>query len=73
MIGHDDVGGVHVKYLYHCPRQLWLYVRGLRPEGRSPLVAFGEAVHETSFTRTAPSTSGRHASTSSTGSSGYTK
>jgi CRISPR-associated exonuclease Cas4 len=38
-----ELGGVHVKYLLHCPRQLWLYSRGYRPEQGSDLVAFGEA------------------------------
>ncbi|MFD7581834.1 CRISPR-associated protein Cas4 [Kitasatospora sp. NPDC059817] len=49
----DDqgLGGVHIKYLRHCPRQLWLYMRGYRPEGASDLVAFGEVVSETTFTR----------------------
>jgi CRISPR-associated exonuclease Cas4 len=45
------LGGVHIKYLRHCPRQLWLYMRGYRPESRSDLVAFGEVVEETTFTR----------------------
>lgn len=47
----DAVGGVHIKYLHHCPRQLWLYARGYRPEHRNDLVAFGETVDETTFTR----------------------
>lgn len=47
----EDVGGVHIKYLYHCPRQLWLYARGYRPEQQSDVVSFGEAVDETSYTR----------------------
>ncbi|MEU6241585.1 CRISPR-associated protein Cas4 [Streptomyces sp. NPDC047024] len=46
-----QIGGVHIKYLHHCPRQLWLYARGYRPEQRSDLVAFGETVDETTFTR----------------------
>jgi CRISPR-associated exonuclease Cas4 len=46
-----DVGGVHIKYLHHCPRQLWLYARGIRPEHLSERVQFGEAVHETSYER----------------------
>jgi CRISPR-associated exonuclease Cas4 len=50
----DDVGGVHIKYLYHCRRQLWLYVRGVRPEHLSGAVQLGEAVHETSYTRSSP-------------------
>lgn len=54
MIGPDDVGGVHVKYLYHCRRQLWLYARGVRPEYLSAAVQLGEAVHETSYTRNSP-------------------
>lgn len=54
MITPDDVGGVHVKYLYHCPRQLWLYARGVRPEHLSSLVQLGEAVHETSYHRASP-------------------
>jgi CRISPR-associated exonuclease Cas4 len=47
----DDIGGVHIKYLLHCPRQLWLYSRGYHPEQGSDLVAFGEAVDETSYAR----------------------
>lgn len=47
----DEVGGVHIKYLLHCPRQLWLYSRGYRPEQGSDLVAFGEAVDDTSYAR----------------------
>lgn len=54
MISADDIGGVHIKYLYHCRRQLWLYGRGFRPEHLSELVQYGEAVHDTSYTRTAP-------------------
>lgn len=54
MISVDDVGGVHVKYLYHCPRQLWLFARGLRPERLSSLVELGEAVHDTTYTRQSP-------------------
>lgn len=54
MISADDVGGVHVKYLYHCPRQLWLFARGLRPEQLSSLVQLGEAVHDTTYTRHTP-------------------
>ena len=46
-----SVGGVHIKYLSHCPRQLWLYACGYRPEHRSELVAFGEVVDDTTFTR----------------------
>jgi len=49
-----DVGGVHVKYLHHCPRQLWLYARGVRPEHLSGRVQLGEAVHETSYDRSNP-------------------
>lgn len=47
----DEIGGVHIKYLLHCQRQLWLYARGYRPEQASDLVAFGEAVDNTSYTR----------------------
>lgn len=54
MIDREDVGGVHIKYLYHCPRQLWLYARGIRPEHLSSTVRFGEAVHETSYRRGSP-------------------
>lgn len=50
-VDDDGLGGVHIKYLLHCPRQLWLYAKGYRPESRSDLVAFGEAVDETTFTR----------------------
>lgn len=54
MINADDVGGVHIKYLYHCPRQLWLYARGFRPEALSEAVQMGEAVHATSYRRATP-------------------
>jgi CRISPR-associated exonuclease Cas4 len=47
----DEIGGVHIKYLLHCPRQLWLYSRGYRPEQGSQQVAFGEAVDDTAFSR----------------------
>jgi len=50
----EDVGGVHIKYLHHCPRQLWLFVRGIRPEALSAAVALGEAVHDTSYPRASP-------------------
>ena len=50
-LAEDDVGGIHVKYLHHCRRQLWLYTRGYRPEADSDLVAFGEAVDATTFRR----------------------
>jgi CRISPR-associated exonuclease Cas4 len=49
-----DVGGVHIKYLHHCPRQLWLYTRGVRPEQLSDRVQLGVAVHESSFDRSKP-------------------
>ncbi|MFB7900145.1 CRISPR-associated protein Cas4 [Streptomyces xiamenensis] len=54
MIRSEDVGGVHIKYLYHCPRQLWLYVRGVRPEHLSATVQLGEAVHDSTYTRNSP-------------------
>jgi CRISPR-associated exonuclease Cas4 len=49
--GDDELGGVHIKYLLHCPRQLWLYACGYRPEQGSDLVAFGEAVDESAYAR----------------------
>lgn len=54
MISEQDVGGVHIKYLYHCPRQLWLFSRGFRPEATSATVQLGEAVHDTSYRRAHP-------------------
>jgi CRISPR-associated exonuclease Cas4 len=54
VIAADNIGGVHIKYLHHCRRQLWLYGRGFRPEMHSDLAQFGEAVHETSYGRTVP-------------------
>ncbi|WP_258037223.1 MULTISPECIES: CRISPR-associated protein Cas4 [unclassified Streptomyces] len=54
MIGTEDVGGVHIKYLYHCRRQLWLYLRGIRPEHLNSAVRMGEAVHDTSYRRDTP-------------------
>lgn len=51
-MNHDNgIGGVHIKYLWHCPRQLWLYANGYRPEHYSETVAYGEVVDETTFTR----------------------
>jgi len=50
----SDVGGVHIKYLHHCARQLWLYSRGVRPEHLSGRVQLGEAIHETSYERATP-------------------
>lgn len=47
----NDIGGVHIKYLLHCPRRLWLDMRGYRPERRSDAVAYGEAVDDTTYTR----------------------
>ncbi|MEU7649873.1 CRISPR-associated protein Cas4 [Streptomyces huasconensis] len=47
----EPLGGTHIKYLCHCPRQLWLYMRGYRPEAGSDLVAFGEAVDASTFAR----------------------
>ncbi|MEV6801930.1 CRISPR-associated protein Cas4 [Micromonospora rifamycinica] len=47
----DEIGGVHIKYLLHCPRQLWLYSRGYRPEARNDAVAFGEGVDDTTYRR----------------------
>jgi CRISPR-associated exonuclease Cas4 len=49
-----DVGGVHIKYLYHCRRQLWLYARGIRPEYLNARVQLGEAVHDTTYARSTP-------------------
>lgn len=43
MVTAADVGGVHIKYLFHCPRQLWLFARGFRPEALSATVQLGEA------------------------------
>lgn len=54
MIAADDIGGVHIKYLYHCRRQLWLYGRGFRPESASDRVQLGEAVDDISFPRKSP-------------------
>lgn len=54
MIRYEDVGGVHIKYLHHCPRQLWLYTRGVRPEHLSATVQLGEAVHDSTYTRHSP-------------------
>ncbi|MFY1686176.1 CRISPR-associated protein Cas4 [Micromonospora sp. WMMD730] len=50
----DDIGGVHIKYLHHCRRQLWLYARGVRPEQLSAAVQLGEAVHDLSYRRNSP-------------------
>jgi CRISPR-associated exonuclease Cas4 len=47
----DEIGGVHIKYLLHCPRQLWLYSHGYRPEARNESVAFGEAVDDSTYRR----------------------
>lgn len=47
----DDIGGVHIKYYYHCRRQVWLYARGIRPEHLNAAVQLGEAVHDVSYPR----------------------
>ena len=47
----EELGGVLIKYLLHCHRQLWLYSRGYRPEQESDLVAFGEAIDDTAYSR----------------------
>jgi CRISPR-associated exonuclease Cas4 len=73
VITEDDVGGVHIKYLYHCHRQLWLYSRGIRPEHLSTTVQRGEAVHDTTYTRTIPVDLGSANSTFSTANSGSTR
>ncbi|UCM87976.1 CRISPR-associated protein Cas4 [Streptomyces marincola] len=54
MISDEDVGGVHIKYLHHCRRQLWLYLRGIRPEHLNATVQLGEAVHDSSYPRHSP-------------------
>ncbi|GGI95161.1 CRISPR-associated protein Cas4 [Saccharopolyspora subtropica] len=54
MITREDIGGVHIKYLYHCPRQLWLYARGFRPEHLNESVQLGTALHETTYSRYSP-------------------
>lgn len=54
MLSIQDVGGVHIKYLHHCRRQLWLYSRGFRPESGDDLVWFGTAVDSTTFERKRP-------------------
>ncbi|WP_198347902.1 CRISPR-associated protein Cas4 [Plantactinospora sp. KBS50] len=50
-VDDDGIGGVHIKYLLHCPRQLWLYSHGYRPEARNEAVAFGEVVDDTTYRR----------------------
>jgi CRISPR-associated exonuclease Cas4 len=54
MLNVQDVGGLHVKYLHHCPRQLWLYARGFRPEANDDLVSFGTVIDATTFQRKRP-------------------
>jgi CRISPR-associated exonuclease Cas4 len=54
VITADDIGDVHSENLHHCPRQLWLYGRGFRPEQRDDLAQLGEAVNDTSYTRRSP-------------------
>lgn len=49
-----ELGGKHLSYLHHCPRQLWLYAHGIRPQDTDPLVLYGEAVDQTSHTRKKP-------------------
>jgi CRISPR/Cas system-associated exonuclease Cas4 (RecB family) len=48
----EDVGGVHIRYLHHCHRQLWLYLRGIRPEHLSATVARGAVLHYPKTRRT---------------------
>jgi CRISPR-associated exonuclease Cas4 len=73
VIAAADIGGVHIKYLHHCPRQLWLYGRGFRPEHHDDLVQLGEAVHDTSYTRRSPVDLAQRDSISSTERTGSTR
>lgn len=47
----EELGGVHLQYLYWCQRRLWLYAHGFKPEFLSDKVAMGKAVDRMTYVR----------------------
>jgi CRISPR-associated exonuclease Cas4 len=45
------ITGTEIAYLHVCPRKLWLFHHGIRPENEHSNVQIGRFVQETSFTR----------------------
>lgn len=46
-----DCTGTELNYLHVCPRKLWLFRHGIRPERESDLVQLGILLGEESFSR----------------------
>lgn len=46
-----DCTGTELNYLHVCPRKLWLFRHGIRPEQESDLVQLGILLGEESFSR----------------------
>ena len=45
------ITGTEMAYLYICPRKLWLFHHGIRPENEHVNVQIGRHIQETSFAR----------------------
>ncbi len=46
-----EITGQEIKYLHVCPRKLWLFRRGIRPEMENNQVRIGMLIGERSFAR----------------------
>lgn len=43
--------GTEINYLHVCPRKLWLFRHGLRPEAENDFVQLGRLLNDTAFSR----------------------
>jgi len=50
-LSKHELSGTLVNYFGHCPRQAWLYSRGIRMEHESDLVREGKWIHEKRYGR----------------------
>ncbi|MEM4159322.1 MAG: CRISPR-associated protein Cas4 [Candidatus Anstonellales archaeon] len=46
-----EIGGLLIQYLNICKRKLWFYIKGLRMESRSDLVALGRIIDQQYYVR----------------------
>ncbi|MBW2111283.1 MAG: CRISPR-associated protein Cas4 [Deltaproteobacteria bacterium] len=46
-----NITGTEMAYLYICPRKLWLFHHGIRPENEHVNVQIGRFIQESTFTR----------------------
>jgi len=51
IFNHTLITGTEIAYLYICPRKLWLFHHGIRPENEYVNVQIGRHIQETTFTR----------------------